>query len=81
MRQIDMRSDRGEVFISLGEPDEMVEQPTDVITGTVRAIRWRYVQYDLSLIFQDEDGFGRYRLTPVSRSAFVRTRNRLHNPS
>jgi len=68
------RTDRGEVFISLGPPDESIETSP----GTAgRVVRWTYLNYRLSLFFQDETGFGRLRLTPGSRAEFERTLNRL----
>jgi GWxTD domain-containing protein len=68
------RTDRGEVFISLGPPDESIETSP----GTAgRVVRWSYLNYRLSLFFQDETGFGRLRLTPGSRAEFERTLNRI----
>jgi GWxTD domain-containing protein len=72
------RTDRGEVFISLGPPDESIETSP----GTAgRVVRWTYLTYRLSLFFQDETGFGRLRLTPGSRAEFERTLNRLRRQS
>lgn len=69
------RTDRGEVYIGLGEPDEgFLTNPT--LTED-RTIRWHYIQHRLTLYFQDETGFGRYRLTTESRSEFERVLNRL----
>ena len=68
------RTDRGEVFINLGPPDESIETSP----GTSgRVVRWTYLSHRLSLFFQDETGFGRLRLTPGSRSEFERTLNRV----
>lgn len=72
------RTDRGEVFITLGPPDESIETSP----GTAgRVVRWTYLDYRLSLFFQDETGFGRLRLTPGSRAEFERTLNRLRRQS
>jgi GWxTD domain-containing protein len=68
------RTDRGEVFITLGPPDESIET-TPGQRG--RVVRWSYLNYRLSLFFQDETGFGRLRLTPGSRAEFERTLNRV----
>ncbi len=69
------RTDRGEVFIGLGEPDEgFLTNPT--LTED-RTIRWHYIQHRLTVYFQDETGFGRYRLVPESRSEFERVLNRV----
>jgi GWxTD domain-containing protein len=72
------RTDRGEVFISLGPPDEFIETSP----GTAgRVVRWSYLSYRLALFFQDETGFGRLRLTPGSRAEFERTLNRVRRQS
>jgi GWxTD domain-containing protein len=72
------RTDRGEVFITLGSPDESIE----TTPGTAgRVVRWTYLTYRLSLFFQDETGFGRLRLTPGSRAEFERTLNRVRRQS
>jgi GWxTD domain-containing protein len=72
------RTDRGEVFITLGPPDESIETSP----GTAgRVVRWTYLNYRLSLFFQDETGFGRLRLTPGSRAEFERTLNRVRRQS
>lgn len=68
------RTDRGEVFIALGPPDESIES-TPGQAG--RIVRWTYLGYRLTLFFQDETGFGRLRLTPGSRAEFERTVNRV----
>jgi GWxTD domain-containing protein len=65
------RTDRGEVFIGLGEPDEIINA-TNQGTNGVRLIQWAYTTLRLTIVFQDESGFGEYRLTPLSRSEFQR---------
>jgi len=64
------RTDRGEVFIVLGAPDEATEQAPNVSS---RIIRWVYYRYRLTLFFIDESAFGRYRLMSKSRADFERT--------
>jgi GWxTD domain-containing protein len=72
------RTDRGEVFIKLGPPDESIETSP----GTAgRVVRWTYLSHRLNLFFQDETGFGRLRLTPGSRAEFERTLNRVRRQS
>ncbi len=68
------RTDRGEVYITLGPPDESIESTPGA--GS-RIIRWTYLDLRLVLYFQDETGFGRLRLTPSSRAEFERTVVRL----
>jgi GWxTD domain-containing protein len=65
-------TDRGEVFITLGEPDEVLDLSTGMSQSGVRAIRWAYSNYRLVLYFQDQTGFSRFRLTPASRAEFQR---------
>ena len=63
------RTDRGEVLIRLGDADEVFDASPQ---SQGRLIRWTYTQYQLVIYFVDESGFGRYRLTPASRSEFER---------
>jgi GWxTD domain-containing protein len=59
------RTDRGEVLIRLGEPDEVFDASPQ---SEGRVIRWNYIQLRLTLYFHDPTGFGRFDLTPASRS-------------
>jgi GWxTD domain-containing protein len=68
------RTDRGEVLIRLGEPDEVFDASPQ---SEGRLIRWGYTQYQLALYFVDETGFGRYRLTPSSRAEMERVAARI----
>jgi GWxTD domain-containing protein len=72
------RTDRGEVFINIGSPDESIESSPG--TGN-RILRWTYTEHRLVVYFQDETGFGRLRLTPSSRSEYERVRMRLQRQS
>lgn len=67
------RTDRGEVYISLGDPDEQIDASAP---NQGRVIRWTYQADRLVLLFVDETGFGRFRLTAQSRADFERVRNR-----
>ena len=71
-------TDRGEVFIKLGPPDQSTEPHPDV-RGRGRFIEWMYDQLNLVLYFVDDAGFGRLRLDPASRSEFDRIVNRLRS--
>lgn len=68
------RTDRGEVFIALGDPDETYDA-TPRQQG--RFLVWSYNDLRVTLQFQDETGFGRYRLIPQSRSEFERVKSRV----
>lgn len=70
------RTDRGEVFIGLGEADEVFDASP---ASQGRIIRWAYTQYRLVLYFQDETGFGRFRLTPGSRAEYERILSRVRS--
>jgi GWxTD domain-containing protein len=74
-------TDRGEVFITLGEPDDMFDFSTDVSRAGVRGVRWTYNSLLLTLFFQDNTGFGRYRLTPLSRAEYQRALAQRRRPA
>jgi hypothetical protein len=38
----------------------------------LRVLRWTYTQERLVLFFEDQNGFGRFRLTPSSRAEYQR---------
>ena len=63
------RTDRGEVFITLGPPDEVFDNRTD---AEGRYIAWSYTTLRLDLFFEDLARFGRFRLTPQSRADYSR---------
>jgi GWxTD domain-containing protein len=65
-------SNRGEVYITLGEPDDVLDLSHELNRGGNRVIRWQYTTLRLILFFQDQTGFGRFTLTPVSRSEYQR---------
>ena len=68
------RTERGEVFIALGDPDEVVDASA---SNQGRIVRWTYSAHRIALYFVDETGFGRFRLTPQSRADFERVRARI----
>ncbi len=65
-------TERGEVFITLGEPDEMTDLSSGIDRNGTRLLRWTYGAQRLVLYFQDQTGFSRYRLTPGSRAEYQR---------
>jgi GWxTD domain-containing protein len=69
-------TDRGEVLVVLGPPEEIIDPHPDY-RGRGRIIQWVYNQLNLVLYFVDDAGFGRLRLDPASRSEFDRVVNRL----
>lgn len=76
-------ADRARVYLVLGEPDQLYEQTTNgPVTRTSLSQRgrlqyWEYSQYRVRLIFYDESGSGRWRLTPSSESEFQNLNARL----
>ena len=76
-------SDRGRVYVMMGEPDQLYEQTTNgQITQSSLSQRgklqyWDYPQYRLRLIFYDDTGTGRWRLTPISETDFASLSSRL----
>ena len=76
-------SDRGKVFVALGEPDQMYEQTTNAplttssVTGRGRLQYWDYTQYRVRFLFYDETGTGRWRITPASEADFQSINARL----
>jgi len=75
-------SDRGKVYLLLGEPDERSTQPGTIIDrfGLAKQVlreTWIYNYHRLYLEFSDADGFGIYRLnnwSPSLLSAFERAK-------
>jgi GWxTD domain-containing protein len=65
------RTDRGEVYITLGDPDQILETPP---ANDRRFIRWVYNEYRAVIDFEGTMGFSRMRLTPQSRAEFARAR-------
>lgn len=62
-------SDRGRVFISLGEPDQLIE-PVGREFERNRQQVWDYRTINLQLVFYDQTGAGRWRLTQSSEARF-----------
>jgi GWxTD domain-containing protein len=65
-------TDRGEVLITLGEPDEVLDMSSGLDRSGLRAIRWTYTNHRLVLYFQDQTGFNHFKLTPTSRAEYQR---------
>jgi GWxTD domain-containing protein len=75
-------SDRGMVFVALGEPDQIVERnvsqagmaPTTQMGSTTRLQIWQYRQFNSQLVFFDETG--RWKLTRPSETEFLSINSR-----
>lgn len=75
-------TDRGEVYIVLGQPDNAVERYVGDIdmSREPNAEEWVYAAVPggrLNLLFYDRTGFGRYELVPSSEAAFRSVADRL----
>jgi len=71
-------SDRGMVYITLGEPDQIYEQGgSNDISSRGRALIWEYRQMRLQLVFIDQSGFNRWRLTAGSENDFQAAARRI----
>jgi GWxTD domain-containing protein len=68
-------SDRGMVFVALGEPDDVVERQVNQtlsasqISSSARLQIWQYRQYNSQLVFYEDAG--RWRLTRPSETDFL----------
>jgi len=68
-------SDRGMVFVTLGEPDQIAERninatlSTTQMGSTARLQIWEYRQYSTQLVFYEDTG--RWRLTRPSETEFL----------
>jgi GWxTD domain-containing protein len=73
-------TDRGKVYITLGEPDQITGQNGRGLTPSGRSQYWAYTRHGVRLEFVDQNGFGRWRLTQRSESDFdqVAAQERVH---
>ena len=67
-------SDRGMVFVALGDPDQIFERSVNQSSitaplGTTRIQIWQYRQYNSQLVFYDDTG--KWRLTRPSETEFL----------
>jgi GWxTD domain-containing protein len=68
-------SDRGMVFVALGEPDDVVERNVNQtlsasqVSSSARLQIWQYRQYNAQLVFYEDAG--RWRLTRPSETEFL----------
>ena len=73
-------SDRGMVYVALGEPDQVLERnvngtlTTTQMGSTTRLQIWLYRQYNAQLVFYEETG--RWRLTRPSETEFLSLNSR-----
>jgi len=63
-------TDRGRVFVTLGRPDQIFEPNVADLSQRGRTQIWDYREHRLQLLFIDQTGFGRWRMTPTSELEF-----------
>jgi len=63
-------TDRGRVFVALGTPDQFYEPNTTDLNQRGRAQIWEYRRHRLQIVFIDQTGFGRWRMTMGSEGEF-----------
>jgi GWxTD domain-containing protein len=73
-------TERGMVFATLGEPDNVFEPSGAPAMERGRALVWEYTRHRVQLVFVDATGFGRWRLTPNSEAEFASIARRVHVP-
>jgi GWxTD domain-containing protein len=63
-------TDRGRVFVTLGRPDQIFEPNVADLSQRGRTQIWDYREHRLQILFVDQTGFGRWRMTPTSELEF-----------
>lgn len=62
------QSDRGIAFVALGDPDNIIDTGMTNPNARVRQQVWEYRELRVQIVFNDQTGFGRWRLTSQGRS-------------
>ncbi|MCC6318158.1 MAG: GWxTD domain-containing protein [Gemmatimonadaceae bacterium] len=70
-------TDRGRVFVALGNPDQLLQPNMNDLNQRGRTEVWEYREHRLSLVFVDQTGFGRWRMTLSSEAEFESTVRRV----
>lgn len=63
-------TDRGRVFVTLGRPDQIFEPNVADLSQRGRTQIWDYREHRLQILFIDQTGFSRWRMTPSSELEF-----------
>jgi GWxTD domain-containing protein len=72
-------TDRGMVYVTLGDPDQVYDQGGTDVSQRGRAQIWEYREHSLQLTFVDQSGFGRWRLTSGSENEFQLVARRIQS--
>ena len=70
-------TDRGRVFVTLGRPDQIFEPNVADLSQRGRTQIWDYREHRLQILFIDQTGFGRWRMTPSSELEFESVMRRI----
>jgi GWxTD domain-containing protein len=73
-------TDRGRVYVALGNPDQTYEPSASTAGQRGSTLIWDYRQYRLQIVFVDQTGFGRWRMTMSSEADFEGVARRLLVP-
>ena len=65
---IGWQTDRGTAYVGLGEPDQIHDSSLQDPSQRVRQLVWEYTAYRVQLVFTDQSGFGRWRLSNSGRA-------------
>ena len=63
-------TDRGRVMVALGQPDQIYEPTMSDVGQRGRTMIWDYRDHRLQVVFVDQTGFGRWRMTLSTESEF-----------
>lgn len=63
-------TDRGRVVVALGQPDQVYEPTMSSVGQRGQTLIWEYRSHRLQVVFVDQTGFGRWRMTLASESEF-----------
>ena len=61
------QSDRGTAFVAVGDPDNIVDTGMTNPNARVRQQIWEYRELRVQIVFVDQTGFGRWRLSTQGR--------------
>jgi GWxTD domain-containing protein len=63
-------TDRGRVVVALGQPDQVYEPTISTVGQRGQTLIWEYRNHRLQVVFVDQTGFGRWKMTLASESEF-----------
>jgi GWxTD domain-containing protein len=70
-------TDRGKAYTALGEPSRIAEPTGGDANGRGMSVVWEYREPHLQLVFIEQSGLGRWRMTPASQAEFESAFKRL----